>query len=130
KAMKEVLRDVLRARGWEEVAGSPGKLRKKGEKGEEQTFDLDSLTVTTELAAEETIKKEKVVEVMGDAWRKEDIEQNKERLRKKTADDLEKRLAVSDEERAGKREELEKAIASRLSEGEKARKTELNGALL
>ena len=129
-AMREVLRDVLKARGWTEVAGQPGKLEKKGPGGEDQVFDLETLTVTTELRAKETIKKEKTVEVMGDAWRKDDVEQEKEKLKAKAAADLERRLAVTEDERQGTKQDLEKQIAERLAAGETERKQELNEALL
>jgi hypothetical protein len=86
--------------------------------------------VTTELKVKDTIKKEKTVEVLGDAYRKDDVEAEKDRLRAKAAADLEKRLAVTDEERASRREKLEKEIAAKLDKGEASRKRELNEALL
>lgn len=128
EVMKEVLKGVLEKKGWKER--KDGKLEKKGEDGEEQVFDLDELTLTTEVSEKETIRKEKTVEVMGDAWHKEDIEAEKDRLRAKAAADLEKRLAVSDDERAQKKQELEKKIADKISKGEESRKKELNESLL
>jgi hypothetical protein len=129
-AMEEVLRDVLKARGWKEVEGEPDKLRRTGDDGEEQVFDLETLTVTTEVKVQDKIRKEKTVEVMGDAWHKTDIEAEKDRLRAKAGADLEKRLAVSEDERAQKKQELEKAITEKLARGEAGRKKELNEALL
>lgn len=128
EVMKEVLKGVLEKKGWKER--KDGKLEKKGENGEEQVFDLDELTLTTEVSEKETIRKEKTVEVMGDAWHKEDIEAEKDRLRAKAAADLEKRLAVSEDERSSKKQELEKKIADKISQGEETRKKELNESLL
>jgi FtsH ternary system domain X5 len=128
EAMREVLRDVLLGRGWTE--SEPGKLSRKNENDEEQEFDLQALTVTTQLETKATIKKEKTVELVGDAWRKEDIDTQKERLREKAGKDLEKRLAVTDDERARKRETLEKDLAERLEKGDSGRKKDLNEALL
>ena len=88
------------------------------------------MTLTTEVSEKETIRKEKTVEVMGDAWHKEDIEAEKDRLRAKAAADLEKRLAVSDDERTQKKQELEKKIADKISKGDDSRKKELNESLL
>ena len=128
EAMKEVLKGVLEKKGWKER--KDGKLEKKGPDGEEQVFDLDEMTLTTEVSEKETIRKEKTVEVMGDAWHKEDIEAEKDRLRAKAAADLEKRLAVSDDERTQKKQELEKKIADKISKGDDTRKKELNESLL
>jgi hypothetical protein len=128
EAMKEVLKGVLEKKGWKER--KDGKLEKKGPDGEEQVFDLDEMTLTTEVSEKETIRKEKTVEVMGDAWHKEDIEAEKDRLRAKAAADLEKRLAVSDDEREQKKQELEKKIADKISKGDEGRKKELNESLL
>lgn len=130
EAMRDVVRSVLRSRGWEEVKGEPNKLRRTGAQGEEQVYDLETHTVTTELKAKDTIKKEKTVEVLGDAYRKEDVDADKDRLRAKASADLEKRLAVTDEERAQRREKLEREIADKLEKGESDRKRELNEALL
>jgi hypothetical protein len=129
-AMREVVKDVLKARGWEEVPGEPKKLRRTGPDGEEQVYDLETHTVTTEVRAKDTIKKEKTVEVVGDAVRKEDVEAEKDRLRVKASKDLEKRLAVTDEERAERKQKLERDIAAKLEKGEAARKRDLNEALL
>jgi hypothetical protein len=128
EVMKEVLKGVLEKKGWKER--KDGKLEKTGPDGEEQVFDLGELTLTTEVSEKETIRKEKTVEVMGDAWHKEDIEAEKDRLRAKATADLEKRLAVSEDERATKKEELEKKIADKISKGEDTRKKELNESLL
>jgi hypothetical protein len=128
--MREVVREVLIERGWEEVPGEPDKLRRKGPGGEEQVYDLESHTVTTELTAKETIKKEKTVEVVGDAYRKEDVETEKDRLRAKASADLEKRLAVTDEERAARKEKLSRDIAEKLAGSEDQRKRDLNESLL
>ena len=128
EAMKEVLKGVLEKKGWKER--KDGKLEKKGADGEDQVFDLDEMTLTTEVSEKETIRKEKTVEVMGDAWHKEDIEAEKDRLRAKASADLEKRLAVSDDERSQKKQELEKKIADKISKGEDTRKKELNESLL
>lgn len=127
-AMKEVLKGVLEKKGWKER--EDGKLAKKGPDGEEQVFDLDEMTLTTEVSEKETIRKEKTVEVMGDAWRKDDIEAEKDRLRAKASADLEKRLAVTDDERSNKKQELEKKIAEKIQKGEDSRKKEVNEALL
>jgi hypothetical protein len=127
-AMKEVLVGVLEKKGWKKRPD--GKLAKKAEDGSEQVFDPDELTITTEVSEKETIRKEKTVEVMGDAWHKEDIEAEKDRLRAKASADLEKRLAVTDDERANKKQELEKKIADKISAGEESRKKEVNEALL
>lgn len=129
-AMREVVRDVLKARGWKEVEGEKNKLRRTGSEGEEQVYDLETNTVTTELKAKDTIKKEKTVEVLGDAYRKEDVDTEKDRLRAKASADLEKRLAVTDEERAQRKEKLSREIADKLEKGEGDRKRELNEALL
>jgi len=128
EAMKETLVEVLKKKGWKER--KDGKLEKKGPEGEEQVFDPDELTITTEVKEKETIRKEKTVEVMGDAWHKEDIEAEKDRLRAKASADLEKRLAVTDDERSTKKQELEKKIADKIQKGEGARKKEVNEALL
>ena len=130
EAMRDVVRGVLKARGWTEVEGEPDKLRKTGPEGEDQVYDLETHTVTTELEVKDTIKKEKTVEVLGDAYRKDDVEAEKERLKAKASADLEKRLAVTDEERAARRQKLEKEIAAKLDKGEDSRKRELNEALL
>ena len=127
-AMKEVLVGVLEKKGWKKRPD--GKLEKKSEDGSEQVFDPDELTITTEVSEKETIRKEKTVEVMGDAWRKDDIEAEKDRLRAKASADLEKRLQVSEDERSQKKQELEKKIADKIAKGEETRKKELNESLL
>ncbi len=128
EAMKETLVAVLKKKGWKER--KDGKLEKKGKDGDDQVFDPDELTLTTEVSEKETIRKEKTVEVMGDAWHKENIEAEKDRLRAKASADLEKRLAVTDDERSSKKQELEKKIADKIAAGEEGRKQELNEALL
>jgi len=115
-------------RGWKKTAD--GKLERTAPDGTKQTFDLDELTVTTELSVEDKIRKEKTVEVVGDAVRREDIESEKDRLRARAGADLEKTLAVSDDEKATKKRELEKQVADKLIAGDEQRKKDLNEALL
>ena len=126
--MKELLEAALVKRGWKKR--EDGKLERTAPDGTKQTFDLDELTVTTELSVEDKIRKEKTVEVVGDAIRREDIESEKDRLRARAGADLEKQLAVSDDEKTQKKRELEKQVADKLIAGDEQRKKDLNEALL
>lgn len=129
-AMKELLRAALVRRGWKPVEGEPGKLEREGKDGSKQVFDLESMTVTTDLSVKDTIRKEKSVEVVGDAIRREDIDAERDRLRARTSADLEKKLAVSDEEREAKKRDLERQLAEQLTAGEEERRRDLNETLL
>jgi hypothetical protein len=129
KAMKDLLKDALVKRGWKEKEGEPGKLEREKD-GMHQTIDLATLTVETEVSVTEKIKKEKSVEVVGDAYRKDDIETEKDRLRARAGAELEKQLAVSDDEKDEKKRALERAIAEKLSGSDEERKKDLNETLL
>ena len=128
-AMKELLREALVRRGWAPRPGDATKLERARD-GTTEVFDLTTLVVTTEVTIAETIRKEKTVEVVGDAFRKEDIETARDRLRAKASEELEKQLAVTDAEREAARKELERVIAAKLIASEDERRRDLNETLL
>lgn len=121
--MDEILCDVLKGKGWTET--EPGKFSKRGEHGESMVFDTATKTVTTSASEQETIKRDKTVELMGDS-NSRDVEGDKKRLREKGQRDLEAKLKITDEEKQQKKAELEKKVAKRLAAGEADRKREID----
>jgi len=133
ETQKEILADILKKRGFEEVEGSEGEVlvRKEGEMI--QIADLDEMTVTTTVEKEEKIKKSKKIEARRGGlspgergYDKETEDRLNEELRQREQEKLEKTLAITEEERAKVEAKLIKEAVAKLAETEEARKEELN----
>jgi len=127
--MRDLVAEALRKRGFEQKAGDPDKLTKKGERGETITVDLPTLTVTAEVSEKGEIRKEKTVEVLGDAPRPPTAD-DEQALRERAEKTLERQLAVTDEERGQVEDEYRRKLAAALEEGADARRRELNEVCL
>lgn len=113
--MKGLLRDSLTARGFEEQ--EDGTLKRVEEGGEVITVNLEDLTMTTELASEDTV--EGKVEGWGDAETRRGAQRDAERRAREQAS------ALVDQ---GQRE-AQRRVTSQLAEGESARLEDMNQAL-
>ncbi len=127
--MGDLLKGALERRGWEAVEGEPNKLRKKGERGEVMTIDLETQVVTTEVHEEGEIRKEKTVEAVGDSIRPP-TSADEEQLRERVEKTLEKQLEVTEREKIEAEEEYRRRLTERLEETAAARQRELNEACL
>jgi len=127
--MRDLVAEALRKRGFEAKTGEPDKLTKRGEHGETITVDLPTLTVVAEVSEKGEIRKEKTVEVLGDAPRPPTAD-DEQALRERAEKSLERQLAVSEEERGQVEDEYRRKLAAALEEGADARRRELNEVCL
>ncbi len=118
---REILRERLKEKGWEEVEGSDGQQleRKRGEVVE--TLDLDTLTVEATAELERTLERSRTITVRGDR----DFEAEEER-RAKEKQALERSIAISDSEREEARSGMQREIAEALEATDAERDAELN----
>lgn len=126
EASRDLLRGALVKRGWQ---GEGKTLTKTGADGTVQEIDLETGVVTTTLSGEQQIKKEVTLEGRGDSW-KPPTSADEAALRKRVEEEAERRIAITDEERAGKKSGLETEVAAKLKAGDEERAKELNDALL
>lgn len=117
---RDVVRERLEARGFAEDPGDKDVLtRKKGQVVER--VDLKDLTVEATVELEKSLERERTVVVRGDR----DMENPDER-RSREQRNLEKQLAITDEERAKAEQTLQREIAEVLDDTEEERNRELN----
>ena len=125
--MRDLLVDALKRKGFKESDG--GTLVRKQD-GVTETFDPETMEVTSTAEVAGDIKKEKTVEARGDSWRREEAERSRKHVENEVGARLDKELAVTDAERDEKKRELAAEAAKRLTESEKRRMTDLNEATL
>ena len=117
---RQILAEELRGRGWEEVPDQPGKWRRK--RGQVvETLDLEDMTVESEVELEKTLERNRTIVVRGDR----DYEEQEKR-REREQKELEKSIAISDEEKRRAESVLQRQIADTLDESEEERTEELN----
>lgn len=126
-AMRSLLKEALKKQGFEE--DEDGKLVKERETGERQVVDLESLEIETSLGANEEITKEKTLEVVGDAYARDDRERMKEKHRKEAEERLDKTLKITDEEVDAKKQDLIAKIGDQLASSQEDRTRELHEAI-
>jgi ribosomal protein S21 len=118
---QEILRDELRARGWEEVEGSEGQVWEKTDGQVRQQIDLDAMTHEAQVELQRRVERERVITVRGDR----DFEDPDARRKKEEAS-LARSIEVTDEERDEVQRTLQREIAETLEETEEARTEEVN----
>lgn len=126
--MKDLLAQALEEHGWR-PSSTPGIYEKDGPEGVHETFDLESMTHTTVAEISGKIERTETVEARGDMdfeARGVSVDEARERLRRKTEQELEQRIRISDEEREARRRELEIVAADALSAGAGERAREWN----
>lgn len=117
---RDILREKLKEKGWEEVEGEPDKLvRRRGDVKE--TLDLETLTVEAEVELERTLERSRTITVRGDR----DFERVEDR-RDKEKQALERSIAITDEERQETQTGMQREIAKALEDTEAERSRELN----
>jgi hypothetical protein len=117
---KEILRERLKERGFEQEGDDPDTLvRKKGKIVER--VDLEEQTVESTVELEKTLERERTIVVRGD--RDND---NPDERRNREQKNLERQIAITDEERERAQQQLQREIAKGLDETEEERNKELN----
>lgn len=121
--MKELLKAALEKRGFKE--GDDGQWVREKEDGERQVVDLETMQVTTSVEKEDSITKEKTLEVVGDAYAAAEREVQREQRKREAEERLDRTLKITDDEISDKQQELIKVIGEQLQEGAEARNREL-----
>lgn len=115
---RAILKEQLKERGWEEQPDGRWR-RKRGEVVE--TLDLGDMTVEAEVELEKTLERSRTIVVRGDR----DFEEQ-ERRRQREQSELEKSIAITDDEKRRAESVLQREIADKLDESEEERQDELN----
>lgn len=123
--MRELLRAALLRHGWAPHESEAERLEQKGPRGERLTVDLGSLVVVAEVSEAGEIRKERTLEGRGDSSEPPD-DADREALRKRVEEKLDRELVVSDAERAGLECEFKQRLAARLEAGAEERRRLLN----
>lgn len=113
--MKDLLRDALTERGFEE--NEDGHLERAEEGGEVMTVDLESLELTTELEAESEVSGK--VDAWGDAESRDTARRRAESSAQSQADAMLERG----------QKDVQSRVTQQLAEGESARLEEMNQVL-
>lgn len=117
---RDIIRERLKERGFEESKDDKDVLvRKKGRVVEK--VDLKDMTVEATVELEKTLERERTIVVRGDR----DMENPDER-KSREQKNLEKQIAITDEERARAQQTLQREIAKELDATEEERTKELN----
>lgn len=117
---RDIIRERLRERGFEESKDDKDVLvRKKGRVVEK--VDLKDMTVEATVELEKTLERERTIVVRGDR----DME-NPDDRKSREQKNLEKQIAITDEERARAQQTLQREIAKELDATEEERTKELN----
>lgn len=117
---RDIVRERLKQRGFEEDPNDADVLvRKKGRVVEK--VDLKDMTVEATVELTKALERERTVVVRGDR----DME-NPEERRAREQKNLEKQIAIAEEERRQAEQALQREIASELDETEEERNRELN----
>jgi len=124
--MRELMAAALEGRGFRREGE---RMLRESEDGAVQELDLESMTIRTRMELEEEIKKEKSLEVIGDAWSEEEREAQRERHRRAAEARLAEQINISDQELELKRKELIQSIGERLASTDEERRRELNEAV-
>ena len=115
---RAIVKEQLRERGWEEQPDGRWR-RKRGEVVE--TLDLGDMTVEAEVELEKTLERSRTIVVRGDR----DFEEQ-ERRRQREQSELERSIAITDDEKRRAESVLQREIADKLDESEEERQDELN----
>lgn len=118
---KEILREKLEEKGWEEEEGSEGRVLTRKRGNVKETIDLDSMTVEAEVEIDRTLERSRTITVRGDR----DLENEEDRRTNEQAA-LERSIAISDEERQEAETSMQREIARELEETDAERNSELN----
>ena len=116
--MKDLLRERLQEKGFEEVEGKPGQLKKKGSAGEDIVVDLDQMQVTATIVEEKEVSMEVQVEGVSESRKHAQQVAEQKLAEKSRAADRELRTRVSDE--------VQKKVTKRLEDSEEERMRLLN----
>lgn len=115
---RAILEEQLAARGWEKQADGRWR-RKRGEVVE--TLDPGDMTVEAEVELEKSLERSRTIVVRGDR----DFEEQ-ERRRQREQSELEKSIAITEDEKRRAEAVLQREIADKLEESEEERQDELN----
>lgn len=118
---REIFREVLRARGWEEVEGSEGQVWEKTTGEVCERIDLEAMTHEARVALEQTLERERTITVRGD---KDHEDPDERRVQEQT--NLERSIAISDEEREEAARGMQRRIAETLDASEAERSEAVN----
>ena len=121
---REILREVLRGQGWEEVAGSDGKQLQRRRGQVVETVDLETLTAEATVELDRTLERNRTITVRGDR----DFDSEDERHAKEKAS-LERSIAITDAERAEAEAAMQREIAELLDASDEERTRDLNEAV-
>jgi uncharacterized protein HemY len=121
--MEKLLGEALAKRGYQEK--EPGIWVKELPSGERREVDVKTRTAETTIKVADTIRKEKSVEVVGDAFNRNERDAQKERLTAEAESRLEKTLRITDDEVEQKRKDLLKKIGRQLEDSQNERTREL-----
>jgi hypothetical protein len=116
---REILRERLKARGFEDGPEEGTLVRKRGRIVEK--VDLGDLSVEAGVELEKSLERERTIVVRGDRDM-DDPEQRRAREQR----NLERQLAITDEEREKAQQTLQREIAQELDDSEEQRNQELN----
>ena len=118
---REIMREELRARGWEEVEGSEGQVWEKTSGEVRERIDLEAMTHEARVELEQTLERERTITVRGD---KDHEDPEERRVKEQTS--LERSIAISDEERAQVARTMQRRIAETLDASEAERTEAVN----
>ncbi len=116
---REILRERLKERGWEESEDGKTMTRQRG--NVKETIDLEDMTHEAEVGLERVLERSRTITVRGDR----DLENESER-RSKEQSALERSIAITEEERSEAETNMQRTIAHELEETEDERSAELN----
>ncbi|MGE0706959.1 MAG: hypothetical protein AB7N76_02790 [Planctomycetota bacterium] len=118
---KEILREVLRERGWEQVEGEETEVWERREGQVVERIDLDGMTHEASVELARTLERDRTITVRGDR----DFEDPAER-RERERQALERSIEISDDERQDAQTGMQREIAEVLDETEEQRTQEMN----
>jgi len=118
---KQIMRDLLEERGWEEEEGSEGQVWSRENGGTTETINLETMEVEAEVELEKVIEREKKKTVRGDT-----DYGSREVRRKKEQEKLESELEITENEKDQVELDMAKEIATTLDETEEKRTKDLN----
>jgi hypothetical protein len=118
---KEILREILKERGWELAEGEDAEVWEREQAGVVERINVDDMTHEASVDLERTLERDRTITVRGDR----DFE-NPDDRREKEKSALERSIEISDDERQEAKTGMQRQIAETLDESEQERTEDMN----
>jgi len=115
---KEILKEKLLEKGWEEVEGSDGQIFQRKKDGVTETINLEKMTLEATVEKSKTLERKRSVSVRGDRY-------SAGEQRKKAQKKLEKEIAITKEEKQQAETNMQEEILETLDKTEEKRTKEI-----